>query len=229
MRELTPREKRTVRIGAAAVVIYLAFFVGLQGWKSFSKKRADYQQLVKEAQNLRREIQPYQTKALLVKKLMEGFHMDPAKLTKATVVAEASAAIQKAAATGGLQVSLLREEHSRGSAQELAVIKIEGNGPVPAAMAFLYGLGSLGYPLIVDSVQIGSETIRPPGMPGPMGPGGPMPPTGPSARIPLMGSSGPMGPMGPGGPMGPPGMIKISLTIVILNFDYWKNAEVPNA
>jgi hypothetical protein len=217
MRELTHREKRTVRIGAAVIVIYLAFFVGLQGWKSFAKKRSDYRQLVNEAQHLRQEIQPYQTKALLVKKLMESYHMDPAKLTNATVVAAATDAIQKAAFAGGLQVGLVREEHARGSVQELAVIKIEGNGPLPAVITFLYRLGSLGYPLMVDSVQIGSETTRSPGMPGPVRPGA------------TMGPGGPMPPMGSGGPMGPPGMVKLSVTIIILNFDYWKNAEVPNA
>jgi hypothetical protein len=29
--------------------------------------------------------------------------------------------------------------------------------------------------------------------------------------------------------MGPPGMLKLSLTIVILNFEQWKNEEMPNA
>jgi hypothetical protein len=30
-------------------------------------------------------------------------------------------------------------------------------------------------------------------------------------------------------PMGPPGMVKLSLTIVILNFELWKSEEMPNA
>ena len=214
MRELTAREKRTVRIGAAAIVIYLALFLGVQGWKSFSKKRSDYQQLVKEAQNLKQEIQPYESKVLLVKKLMENFHLDPAKLNKATVVAEASAAIQKAAMTGGVQLGAVREESARGSTKELATVKLEGGGQVAAVLGFLSRLESLGYPLIVDSVQIGSETVRPAGMPGPMGPGGP---------------TVPMGAMGATGGMGPPGVVKFSLTIVILNFEQWKSEEVPNA
>ncbi len=226
MRELTAREKRTVRIGLAAIVIYVALFVGLQGWKSFSKKRSDYQQLVKEAQNLKQEIQPYESKVLLVKKLMENFHLDPAKLNKATVVAEASAAIQKAALTGGVQVGAVREEYTRGSAKELATIKLEGNGPVAAVLGFLSRLEGLGYPLIVDSVQIGSESGRPGGAMGAMGPSGTMGPMGPGGPTLPMGAMGPMGGMGP---MGPPGMVKLSLTIVILNFEQWKSEEVPNA
>ena len=151
---------------------------------------------------------------------MENFHLDPAKLTNRTVVAEASAAIQKAAMTSGVMVGAVREEYARGSTKELAIIKLEGNGPVPAMMAFLYRLESLGYPLIVDSVQIGSETGRPGG---PMGPGGPMVATGPT------GPSGPMAAMEAMPRMGPPGMLKLSLTIVILNFEQWKNEEMPNA
>ena len=144
MRALTNREKRTIRIATVAIVIYLAFFGGLQGWKSVSKKRSDYLQLVKEAQRLSKEIEPYQNKALLVQKLMESFHMDPTKAARATLVAEASAAIQKAAAAGGIRVGPVREESGRGAGKELATIKLEGSGPVPAVMALLHRLESLG-------------------------------------------------------------------------------------
>ena len=220
MRPLSNRETRTVRLGVAVILIYLACFGGWQGWKSFSKKRSDYQQLVKQAQALRREIQPYETKALVVKKLMERYRLDPARLNRATVVAEANAAIQKAATSGGVQVGTIREEYARGSAKELATIKVEGSGPVSAVASFLYRLEGLGYPLIIDAVQIGSDTGRSPGLPSPAGPGGPMGPQGPMPS---------MGPVGPMSPMGPPGMVKLSLTIVILNFDLWKNEEMPNA
>jgi hypothetical protein len=220
MRPLTNRETRTVRLGAAVIVIYLAGFGGWQGWKSFAKKRADYQQLVKQSQALRREIQPYETKVLLVKKLMERYRLDPARLNRATVVAEANAAIQKAAMAGGVQVGAIREEYAHGSAKELATIKIEGSGPVSAVTAFLYRLEGLGYPLIIDAVQIGSDPARSPGPPGPGGPSGPMGPRGPMPG---------MGPMGSMGSMGPPGVVKLSLTVVILNFDLWKNEGVPNA
>ena len=214
MRALTSRERRTVRLGLAAMVVYLAFFGGLQGWKSFSKKRTDYQQLVRQAQNLRRDIQPYESKVLLVKKLMGDFHLDPTKLVPATVVADASAAIQKAASTAGVQVGPVREETARASAGELATIRLDGVGPVPAVMALLYHLQRLGYPLIVESVQINSPTGRPPGAMGPMAPMGAMPPRG---AVPPMGA------------MGPPGMVKLSLTIVILDFTQWHNEEPPHA
>ncbi|MEI9863344.1 MAG: hypothetical protein WDN00_02055 [Limisphaerales bacterium] len=75
MRPLTDREKRTVRFAGIGIAIYLALFGGLQIWKYFEKKRSDYQQLVLEAQNLRQQVQRYQDKVLVVKKLMDDFRM----------------------------------------------------------------------------------------------------------------------------------------------------------
>jgi len=189
MRPLTTREKRTVRFAAVGIGSYLVLFGGVQAWKFFEKKRVAYQKLVQDARSLRQQIQPYQDKAAITKKLMEGFHLDPAKLAekpKAAVLAEASAAIQKAAMTSGVQVASVREEHARPSAQELASMRLEGAGPVPAVLVFLHRMESLGYPLIVDEVQITSEPMR-------------------------------------------PGQLKVSLSIVILDFEQWKNQEPAHA
>jgi len=72
-------------------------------------------------------------------------------------VADASAAIQKAAQSGKVQLGPIRETPGRSSAKELASIQLEGVGPVPAIMGFLHQLGSLGYPLVVDAVQLTPE------------------------------------------------------------------------
>src|SRR6185503_14055065 len=103
MRALSDHEKRTIRFAVVGMSIYLVLFGGLRCWKFLEKRRADYQHLVKEASSLRQEIRPYEDKVLLVKKLMESFRIDPAKLSRASVVGSASSAIQKAAATGGLK------------------------------------------------------------------------------------------------------------------------------
>ena len=65
-------------------------------------------------------------------------------------------------------------------------MQLEGTGPIPAVMTLLHRLETLGYPLIVDSVQITGDATK-------------------------------------------PGMVKVNLTIIILDFDSWKNAEAPNA
>jgi hypothetical protein len=158
MRPLTDRENRIVRFAVAGIVIYLALFYGC---KFFEKKRADYRQLVAEAQNLRQQIQPYQDKVLVVKKLMDEFHLDPVKLKKETVVSDASAAIQKAAKAGGLQLGPIRESPSHGSGKSLAAVQLESSGQVPAVLTFLASLNSIGFPVVVDSVQFTADNSRP--------------------------------------------------------------------
>ena len=186
MRTLTPHEKRTLRLATVGLTIYFAVFGLWQGWRQSEKQRSEYQKLVKETEAFRLQVQPYEHKALVVTKLMEGFRLDPAKLSKTSVVAQASAAIQKAALTGGIQLGPVRESPARPSAKELASIQLEGTGPVPAVMALLHRLESLGYPLIIDSVQLTPEAMK-------------------------------------------PGQVKLSLMIVILDFEQWKNEEKPNA
>jgi len=161
MRNMTDREKRTVRFAALGIGIYLALFCGWKTWGFLSAKRTEYRNLVERADKLKRQILPYENKALVAKKLMDGFHMDPAKLTKATVVAEASAAIQRAAMAGRVQVGAVRETPARSSSTELGSVQLEAMGPVTAVMGFLDSIEHVGYPVIIDSVQITAEPTRP--------------------------------------------------------------------
>lgn len=161
MRTLSDSEKRTVRIGGILIAVYLVLFFGLSVRTYLETKRADYRKLVAQVQDLKNQIHPYEDKAAHVKKLMESYRLNPAKLSRATVVAEASAAIQNAAASSGIQVGPVRESPARSSSKELASVQIEGSGPVPAVMSFMHNLESLGYPLIIDSVQLTTEPMRP--------------------------------------------------------------------
>ena len=186
MPSLTERDKRTLRLAAMAIAIYLVLFFGWRGWARLEAKRHEYQRLVKEALRLKQELRPYENKVLLLEKLKETFRFDPPKLSKASVVAEASAAIQRAAQAGGIELGPIRESSARTAARELASMQIEGVGPVPATVSWLHRLETLGFPLILDSVQIT-----------------------PAA--------------------GKPGMVKMVLTVVILDFEQWKNEERRNA
>ena len=185
MRTLTPREKRTVRFGAAAIALYLLLFGGLQVAKVFAKRHSDYQQLLQQAETLKQEVRRYEDRSLAVKKLMESFRLDPARLSRTSLVAEASAAIQKAATGGGVQLGPIRESPGRPSSKELASMQLEGSGPVPAVMGWLSRLESVGYPVIIDSVQL-TPDMR-------------------------------------------PGQLKVSLIILILDFEQWKKEGPPNA
>jgi len=186
MRTLTPSEKRTIRIAAIGIAAYLALFGTFKIWQFFHHQRVAYLQLVDAAQNLKLELKPYDDKVAVVKKLMENFHLDPAKLSRPTVVADASAAIQKAAMGGGIQVGPIRESAAQSSSKALGTIQFEGAGQVAAAMSLLHNLPNLGYPLVVDAVQITSDPTR-------------------------------------------PGQVKLSLTIIVLDFEQWKKAEAGHA
>ena len=185
MRTLTDREKRTIRLGAAVIAIYVLLFGGFQVCKFFGKRHSDYQRLLMQAEDLKREVRVYEDRALIVKKMMEGFRLDPGKLSRTTVVAEASAAIQKAALGGRVQLGPVRESAARPSSKELASMQLEGAGPVPAVMELLSRLESVGDPLVIDSVQL-TPDMR-------------------------------------------PGQLKVSLTILILDFEQWKKEGQPNA
>ena len=186
MRTLTDQEKRTIRFASVGIGIYLAVFLGFKVWRFFEKQRADYRQLVAEAQNLKLEVNRYDAKISATTNLMERFHMDPAKLSRATIVAEASAAIQKAAKEGGFQLGTMRETAARPSSKEIASIQIEGSGPVPATMGLLNRLETCGYPLVIDAAQITTDPMR-------------------------------------------PGQSKLTLTILILDFEPSKKTEAPHA
>jgi hypothetical protein len=179
MRALTSQEKKTIRIAGIGLAVYLVLFFGVRGWRSLEARRVEYQKLVSESERVKREWRAFENRILLLDKLKETFQLDPAKLSKASLVAEASAAIQRAATAGGVQLGPIRESAARGSSKELVSMQIEGVGPVPAMMTLLHRLETLGYPLIVDAVQINGEPAK-------------------------------------------PGMIKVNLTIVIIDYEQWK-------
>ena len=96
----------------------------------------------------------------MLKKLMDAARMDPSRLSRTSLVAEASSAIQKAALSGGIQVGPVRESPGRPASKELASMQMEGTGPVPAVMNLLSRLETVGFPLIIDSVQL-TPDMRP--------------------------------------------------------------------
>jgi hypothetical protein len=158
---LNDRERRQ-SVGSIRLSIYLVLFFGLKVWNFADRKRSQYRAALAEATALNERLRVYDDKVAVSKALMEQFQMDPAKLSRTTLVAQASAAIQQSAMQGGVQLGPVRESASRGgAARELTSIQIEATGPPPQILAFLASLGGLGIPLVIDSIQM---------TPGPMGP-----------------------------------------------------------
>jgi len=75
---------------------------------------------------------------------------------------------------------------SRGTERELGSIQLEAAGQVTSLTTFLHRLGTLGFPVILDTVQFSSDPMR-------------------------------------------PGMIKISIALILLDYEQWDAREVPNA
>ena len=163
-RQLTPKEKRTIRIAAVCLTIYLALFYGAGARNYFTTRRAAYDKLVQQARDLRDVIKPYQEKIATATNLMDRFRMDPAKLKRSSVMAEASAAIQEAAASEKVGVGSIRESPGRSSAKEAGSIQFEGSGPIAAVMEMLHNLDHIGFPVIIDTVLFTSDPRMPNGI-----------------------------------------------------------------
>ena len=161
MRALSAQEKRTIRYASIGIGIYLVLFGGYAVWGSLHQRTAAYQQLLASAATLKQQLQPYDDRVLVAQKLMNQFQLDPARLSRATVVGEASAQLQKTAASSGIQVGPIRESPAKTSSKELATLQFEGSGPVPAILGLFQRLQTLGCPVIVDSVQITPDPMRP--------------------------------------------------------------------
>jgi hypothetical protein len=168
------------------LAIYLVSFFGFRGWRALERSRADYQQLLLRVEREQLDVQRYENDLLLFEKLSEAFRFDPRKLSKETLVAEASAAIQDTARLGGFQLGPVRETPGRATSQELSTIQFDGMGPLPAALALVHKLQTLGYPLVIDSLQFSQDPRK-------------------------------------------PGMLNMSVTVVILNFERWQKGTPPNA
>jgi hypothetical protein len=181
---MTDRDKKTIRIAIIGIAIYLSIFGGVKLWKKGATGRDDSEKLAKRAAQLQSDLRAQENKILLYEKLTELYKLDPRKIKKESLVADASAAIQTAAQQGGIKLGPLRETAGRATSRELSTIQVEGSGQVTAALGLIHRLQTLGFPLIIDQVQLSPA-------------------------------------------QGQPGQLKISLTVIILNYDQWK--ETPNA
>lgn len=161
MPTLTPSEKRTVLYGSIGIGVYLLLFGGYQLWGGLQKRVTAYHDLVAQAAQAEQSLKPYADRILVTKKLLEQFHLDPAKLNRATLMGEASAQLQKTAASSGLGVGAIRETPAKNAAKEMATLQLEGSGPVAAILGLFPRLESLGFPVVVDSVQITADPMRP--------------------------------------------------------------------
>ena len=158
---LTEKDKRTIRFASIGLAIYLVLFFGLRGWKRLEQERREFQDLVRKVEREQLEARRQENDLLQFEKLSAAYHLDPRTLPKETLVAEASAAIQKAAQQGGFQITAMRETAGRSVGRELSTLQLDGAGQVQGALNMLHTLQTLGYPVVIDSVQFTQEEKKP--------------------------------------------------------------------
>lgn len=183
---ITDRDKRTIRIASIGLAIYLVLFFGFRAWKGLEQSRAGFQTLVKKVESEQIKAREQENDLLRFEKLRDEYRLDPRNLPKETLVAEAAAAIQDAARQGGFALTSIRENDGRPTARELSTIQLDGMGQVEKALNLIHTLQTLGYPVVIDSLQLTQESNK-------------------------------------------PGMLKMNLVVVILNFDFWQKGTTPNA
>jgi hypothetical protein len=161
MPALTDRDKRTIRVAAIGISIYLALFFGVRGWRRLEAQRTSYRQLVEKVSRDEQEVRAYENRVFLFEKYRDFYQLDPARLPKETLVADASAAIQAIARQDGLQLGPVRESPGRSSGRELATIQFDGTGPLTAVLGLVHKVQTLGYPVMIDSLQLTQDSAKP--------------------------------------------------------------------
>jgi hypothetical protein len=186
MRTLTDHEKRTIRIAAIGLLIYLGVLYGPRTWNHVTAGGTQQQQLAQEVEAFERELRPYENRLMRLEKLKADIELQRVTLPSLELVAEASAAIQNAAKQSRVKLGPVRESAGRPAAKELASMRLEATGPLTSLLGWVANLETLGFPLVVDSLQIEADPRK-------------------------------------------PNMLKVKLTVVIVDFEQWNQGGRRNA
>ena len=163
MAPLTERDRRTLRYGAIALAAYLVLFFGVKLWRHLESVRTDYANLVLDAQLMKQQFETYEARRVVLEKLRGASGVDLSKVPKASLVAKTSGAIQQAAVAGGIVIGPVRESPGNANRGELAVMQLEATGPVQGLLTLIQQVQTLGYPVIIDGIQMKPD-LRQPGM-----------------------------------------------------------------
>jgi hypothetical protein len=186
MRTLTDHEKRTIRIATLGLLVYLAVLYGPRTWNHLTSGSTQQQQLAREIEAFERELRPYENRLLRLEKLKGEIKLERVTLPGLQLVAEASAAIQNSARESRVGLGPVRESAGRPAAKELASMRLEASGPLPFLLGWIGRLETLGFPLIIDSIQIEADPRK-------------------------------------------PNMLKVNLTVVLVDFAQWNEEGPPHA
>ena len=164
MMQLSDSDKKTLRLGAIVIAVYLVLFYGGMGIKKLQARQSDFKKLVEQSETLRIDLLKYETDMLKLAKLKKSFQFDPLQGGQETLVSEVSAAIQQSAQRNGVKLSMVNETGARASSAIRASMRLEGEGAMQGVIKFLDGLDRLGFPISVESVQLNANPRKPGGL-----------------------------------------------------------------
>ncbi len=161
MQTLNDKEKRTIRYGAIALSIYLLAFYGKGCLGGLETQRDHYATLTQEVREWDAYQETLETKRLLLEKMRGRFALDLASVSSSTLVADTSAAIQSTLQASGFQIGPVRESPGRATSHEAAFLRFETTGPAKAALLLIHRLERVGFPILIDSLQMKQDPKKP--------------------------------------------------------------------
>jgi hypothetical protein len=162
---LSPRDKRTLRLAALGLAVYLVAFYGFQGLRFLEGLRRSDDELRAQLRVLELDRRRAATRRVQVEKLRRALHVEIERLEPESVVAGALAAIQRSAQAHAVDVESSREVSAGGpSATSRARLEIHGAGLASAVLRFVAELDTLGYPLAADHMTLTASASKPGGV-----------------------------------------------------------------
>ena len=161
MGRLTDRDRRTIKLAGFGLLAYLVLFYGVSTWRYLESCLADHELLRLEASEVGLEVTAELKKWKRFRALREKWTIDLDSLDPKTVVSAAFDAIQTAAGKCGVGLGATQEIARRANAKELRVFQLQGSGATDSVMKFLHNLPRLGYPLVVDRLQVKGVPKKP--------------------------------------------------------------------
>ena len=158
---MSQKDKRTLLIGGAFIVIYLSLFYGNKLLGLFEGERRAYFEKFEEAQQLGDLFKSYETRVMKIEKLRDQYNLNVKTLESTNLVGNAGRAIQDLVKNSQYKMGQIREVAGRGGQGVAATLQIEGTGPLKSLMPLLHRFQTTGYPLIVDSLTIRSDKRKP--------------------------------------------------------------------
>lgn len=156
MRTLAARERRTLKLAGAFLAIYLLALGATKGWRALDAAHVELAVLEQEALALETEQLRAAQRLRELEQLRTRWSAATTGLDTATVVAGARAAIENAARQLEVQLGPSRESSGSHDGRPAHLIQFEGVATVAATMTLIHTLGTLGYPLAVHRLQLGT-------------------------------------------------------------------------